>query len=147
MLMTGFPLKVFDAIKAKNIKNTFPALDLGVVRDKTVGCTMVADQIFKGLGHARFKNVHRVHNSLGTGLAELSHSSPSMTKDAIIISRSVTEEGVSCNTFIPAMDIVGMEAGFVVFLHRYSHRGLSKLGGGFNGIFNAINSLRSSRSS
>jgi hypothetical protein len=80
---------------------------------------MVADQIFESLGHVRFE-MHRVDNSLGTGIAniELSHSSPSMPKDAIIMSRSVTKEGVSCNTFIPAMDIVGRETGLEVFLHR-----------------------------
>jgi hypothetical protein len=119
MLVMGFTLKVFDAIEAEDIKNTFTALFLGVVREEAVRCAMVADQIFESLGHVSFK-MHRVDDSLGTGFAniELSHGSPSMTEDTIIMSRSVTEECVSQNTFIPAMDIVGRETGLEMFLHR-----------------------------
>jgi hypothetical protein len=119
MLMVGFTLKVFNAIKAKDIKNVFTALGLGVVREEAVGGAMVADQIFESLGHVGFET-NRLDNSLGTGFAniELSHNSPSMMEDAIIVSRSLTEEGVNCNTFIPVMDVVGREAGLVTFLHR-----------------------------
>jgi hypothetical protein len=114
--MMGFTLEVFDAIDAEDIKDTFPALGLGIVRETTVGCTMAGDQIFKGLGHVRFK-VHGVNESLETGLAniELGHSSGhTMTKDAIIMSRSVTEECFRSNTFIPTVDVVGREMGLVV---------------------------------
>jgi hypothetical protein len=106
----GFTLKVFDAIMAKDIKKRFTALCLGVAREEAVRHAMVADYIFESLGHVRFKR-HRVEDSLGTGFAniDLNYSSPSMTKDAIIMSRSVTEEGVSCNTFIAAMDVIGRE--------------------------------------
>ncbi len=65
--------------------------------------------------------MHGIDNSLGASLAdiELRHRSSSMTKGAIIMIRSVTEEdGVSCYTFIPAVDIVGRETGLEVFLHR-----------------------------
>jgi hypothetical protein len=118
MLMMGFTLEIFDAIEAEGIKDTLPASGLGVVGEETVGRTMVADQVLEGLGHVRFK-AHGVDNSLGAGLAniELSHSRPTMTKDAIIMS-SVTEEGVSHYTFVPGVDIVGRETGLVVFLHR-----------------------------
>jgi hypothetical protein len=51
MLVMGFTLKVFDAIKAKDVKNTFTTLSLGVVREEAVGCAMVLDQILKSLGH------------------------------------------------------------------------------------------------
>jgi hypothetical protein len=120
MLMMGFILKVFDAMQGKEMKNTFTAaLCLGIVREEAVRCAMVANSIFESLGHVRFET-HRVDNSLGHSFAniELSHGSLSMTKDAIIMSRSVTEEGVSRNTFIPAMDVVGREAGLAMFLHR-----------------------------
>jgi hypothetical protein len=119
LMIMGSTLETFDAIEVEDIKDTFPALGLGIVREKAFGCTTVADQIFKGLGHGRFK-AHGEDNSLGTGLAniDLGHSSPTMNRDAIIMSRSDTEEGVSCNTFIPAMDIVGREPELVLFLHR-----------------------------
>jgi hypothetical protein len=112
MLVMGFTLEVFDAIKA------FTTLSLGVVREEAVGCAMVSDQILKSLGHVGFET-HRVEDSLGTGFAniKLSHSSPNMPEDAIIMSWSVTEEGICSNTFIPAMDIVGREAGVEVFAH------------------------------
>jgi hypothetical protein len=116
MLVMGFTLEVFDAIKAKAIKNAFTALSLGIIREKAVGCTMVVDQILVSLGHVGFE-AHRVDDSLGTGFSniELSHSSSSMTDDAIIMSRSVTEEGVSRHTFIPSMHIVSRETGPEVF--------------------------------
>jgi hypothetical protein len=121
MLMMGFTLEVFDAIKTKDIKNTFTALSLGIIREEAVGCPMVlADQILESLGHVGFE-AHRVDDSLGTGFSniELSHSSSSMTEDAIIMSRSVTEEGVvSRHTFISSMNIVGRETGLEVFSHR-----------------------------
>jgi hypothetical protein len=119
MLMMGFTLKVFDAIEVEDVKDMLPALGLGVVREETVGCTMVVDQIFESLGHVGFET-HRVDNSLGASLAniELSHSSLSMTKDAIIMSRSVTEEGVSRHAVTPLVDIVGRETGLEVFSHR-----------------------------
>jgi hypothetical protein len=66
-------LKVFDAIKAEDVKNTFTALCLGVVREEAVRRAMVADQIFKSLGHVRFK-MHRVDDSLGTGFANIEWS-------------------------------------------------------------------------
>jgi hypothetical protein len=118
MLVMGFTLEVFDAMKAKDVKNTFTTLSLGVVREEAVGCAMVSDQILKSLGHVGFET-HRVEDSLGTGFAniKLSHSSPNMPEDAIIMSWSVTEEGICSNTFIPAMDIVGREAGVEVFAH------------------------------
>jgi hypothetical protein len=119
MLVMGFTLEVFDAIKVKDIKNTFTALSLGIIREEAVGCPMVADQILESLGHVGFE-AHRVDNSLGTGFSniELSHSSSSMTEAAIIMSRSVTEEGVSRHTFIPSINIVGRETGLEVFSHR-----------------------------
>jgi hypothetical protein len=111
MLMVGFTLEVFDTIKAKNIKNRFTAFGLGVVREEAVGCTMVEDQIFESLGHVEFKT-HGVDVSLGVALANiaLSHSRPSMT--------DTEEEGVSCKTFFPAMDVVSRETGLAVLLHR-----------------------------
>jgi hypothetical protein len=33
----------------------FPALRLGVIREETVGCTLLANQVFKSLGDIRFK--------------------------------------------------------------------------------------------
>jgi hypothetical protein len=116
MLMMGFTLEVFDSIGAEDIEDTLPALGLGIVREEAVGYTMVADQVFKGLGGGRFRG-HGVDNSLGTALAniELSHGSPTMAMDAMIMSRSVTEEGVSCNTFISSMEVVGREAGLIFF--------------------------------
>ena len=63
--------------------------------------------------------MHGIDNGLGAGLAniELSHSSTPMTKNPIFMGWSVTEEGVSCHTFIPPVDIVGREAGLEVFPH------------------------------
>jgi hypothetical protein len=55
MLITGFTLEGFDAIEAEDVKDTLPASGIGIVREETIGCTMVADQIFKGLRHVRFK--------------------------------------------------------------------------------------------
>jgi hypothetical protein len=34
MLVMGFTLEVFDAIKAKDIKNRFTALSLGIIREE-----------------------------------------------------------------------------------------------------------------
>jgi hypothetical protein len=62
MLMMGFTLKVFDAIEVEDVKDMLPALGLGVVREDTVGYTMVVDQIFESLGHVGFET-HGVDNS------------------------------------------------------------------------------------
>ena len=37
MLVMRFTLEVFDAIEAKDIKNTLPTLGLGIVREEAVG--------------------------------------------------------------------------------------------------------------
>jgi hypothetical protein len=70
MLMMGFTMEVFDAMKAKDVKNTFTALGLSVVREEAVGCAMVVDQTFESLGHVGFET-HRVDDSLGTGFANI----------------------------------------------------------------------------
>jgi hypothetical protein len=49
---------------------------------------------------------------------ELGHSGTTVTKDDIIMSRSVIEEGVCSNAFIPAMNLVCRGAGIVVFVHK-----------------------------
>jgi hypothetical protein len=139
MLMMRFTLEVFDAIETKDIKNKFPTLGLGIVREETVGCTMVSNEVFKSLGHVRFQT-RGIDNGLGTGLAniELSHSSTTMAKNPIIMGWSVTEEGASCYTFIPSMDIVGRETGLEVFSHWEADRGTSILSCRRNGLLDAI---------
>jgi hypothetical protein len=68
--------------------------------------------------HIIFKKAHGVDNSLRTGLAdiELGCSSSSMAKDAIIMSRSVTEEqGIRGDAFIPSVHLAHRETGLEMF--------------------------------
>jgi hypothetical protein len=61
--MMGFTLEVFDAIEAEDVRDTLPTLGLGIISEETAGCTMVADQIFKGFRHVRFK-AHRIDTTV-----------------------------------------------------------------------------------
>jgi hypothetical protein len=68
---------------------------------------MVTDEIFQGGSYFGFV-VHRIHHSFGAVLAniELSHGTAAMTEDAIVVSRSIAEEGIgTSNAFIPMMNI------------------------------------------
>jgi hypothetical protein len=72
---------------------------------------MTTDKVFQGCSHLRFI-VHRIHNGLLAVLAniKLCHGTAAVTKDAIIVSRSIAKEGVGSSIFAPIMNIAGEEA-------------------------------------
>jgi hypothetical protein len=54
MLVIGLRLKIFDLVNTKDAKDLFTNLDLGIIREETVGGTMLTDKILKGVGHLGF---------------------------------------------------------------------------------------------
>jgi hypothetical protein len=90
MLVMGFTLEILDFVETKDVKDPFTDLDLGIVREETIGSTMLTDEVLKSVGHLRFRS-HPIGHSFGTPLPsiDLSHSAPSMPKDTIIVSWGV----------------------------------------------------------
>ena len=56
-------MEILDAIEAEKIEDTFSTLDLGIIREETVGGTMLTDEILKCFRHIRLR-LHGVDNSL-----------------------------------------------------------------------------------
>ncbi len=119
MLMMGFALEILDGVEPKDIKDTFAKLSLGVVQKEAVGCPMPTNEIFQGTGHFGFLG-HGVDDCFGTVFAnvELCHHGSAMTKDTVIVGRSVAEKGISGHFFIPTINVASREARSKMFAKR-----------------------------
>ena len=119
MLMMWFALEILDGVEPKDIKDRFATLSLGVVQKEAVGCPMPTNEIFQGTGHFGFLG-HGVDDRFGTVFAnvELCHHGAAMTKDTVIMSGSVAEEGISGHFFIPTINVASREARLEVFAKR-----------------------------
>jgi hypothetical protein len=61
-----------------------------------------------------------------------------MTKDAIVVSRGIAEEGVGSNAFIPTMNIAGRETRTKMLAERKACRSMGELSSGFDGLLDMI---------
>jgi hypothetical protein len=97
----------------------FATLNLGIVREEAVECSMLANEVFKSAGHVRLK-AHGVDNSLRAGLAniELGHSSISMTQNVTIMVRRVAEESIHDSVLVPSVDIASGKEGLEMLPKR-----------------------------
>ncbi len=139
VLMLRFTLDVLDLVETENVADTGTNLDFGIVGEEAIASTMFADEVLKSGSHFGLA-AHRVDNILGAFFAnvELDHSTTCMAKDAIIVGRSVTEEGVGGNVLIPTVDVVGRKTRAEVLPEWKTSRSTGKLSGMLYGGLDAI---------
>jgi hypothetical protein len=100
---------------------------------------MFTDKIFQSIGHLRFA-FHAMCNGLGASLSsiDLCHGASGMAKNAIVVSRSVGEECISCDFFVPSVHIGGRPSGTVVLAERIAICIPRKLCSGFDRFLDAL---------
>ena len=111
MLMVGLRLSIINLIEAQKVLGVAMELRLGIVTHESNGGTNRANVVFKSSGDLLFR-AHRVAFDMPRSQSkeDLHHSGASMARDAIISSRSVTEEGVCGLPFIQTRHIGSREA-------------------------------------
>ena len=129
MLIVGLRLPVIDTVHPEQVLGSPMELGFGIVTHETNRGTGGTDSILQGLrdlllrSHWVPQNMSCLHANI-----DLHHSGTSMSRDSIISSWGVTEEGISGNPFIPAPDIGCREPGLEVLSEGVVHNTTIVLG-------------------